>query len=409
MPEDHSYPIPSNDPARSRIADVMKLRERRDDPFFAHAIASAARIFDAPVAFISLISDETQEFLGIQGVDMTETPRSWSMCAYTVAARTPTISPDTHDDPRFRTHPIVANPPHVRFSASAPVILADGFCLGTICAIDTVPHDPPVQAQIDQLTDLAAMVARFYEVPHVPDPAQLAELKSTASVAQDQFLALIGHELRTPLNGIVGLAQCIDATDEGQREILDAIDDSAHHLNQLITSILSFTELSSGDVQLAEARGDLADIVARSVGRFDKRFAIQGKSLRVDGDGTRPILCDPNLLELAVTCLIDNVCSHGGDSARVWIEPDGKGALRVVVHDDGPGIAEDRHNAIWRAFDVGEDVYTRESGGLGLGLPLTRRVVELHGGRLELQSADPGLDAVLTLPAWRCDPSMAAD
>ena len=401
MPDDHSFPVPANDRARGQLIDAIEISDRGKDPFFGHAIASAKRIFDTPVAFLSLISGDIQEFLAIDGADMAETPRSWSMCAYTVAAREAVISPDTHDDPRFRDHPIVVNPPNLRFSASAPVILSNGFCLGTICAVDFEPHDAPDQAQIDQLTDLAAMVARFYELPHLPDPQQLAETQAIASKAQDEFLSLIGHELRTPLNGIVGLSHCLSVPAPEEKEIVGTIRETAEHLNALIESILSFTELSTGDIQLSEGNADLIDILKRAAHGPSRVFRLQGKSIDTNGPTDLPLNCDPALLELALTCLIDNVGKHGGTRSSLSCGLDDAGSVWVQVQDNGGGIAEDRMDAIWHAFAVGDDVHTRAVDGLGLGLPMTRRIVELHGGRLALDQDDSGLIARITLPAWR--------
>ncbi|MEM7711487.1 MAG: GAF domain-containing protein, partial [Pseudomonadota bacterium] len=150
----HPYPVPMNEPARCRLIETLDLDRRRDDPFFGHVVAMAQAIFDCPVGFISIIAGDDQRFLRIDGIEMDGTPRTHSMCAYTVAERQTIVSPDTHGDPRFREHPIVAQPPHVRFSASAPVILSSGFCIGSVCAVDLVPHDPPCADQIAQLEGL---------------------------------------------------------------------------------------------------------------------------------------------------------------------------------------------------------------------------------------------------------------
>ena len=78
------------------------------------------------------------------------------------------------------------------------------------------------------------------------------------------------------------------------------------------------------------------------------------------------------------------------------------GGVTVSLSDDGAGISADREAQVWKAFGVGKSVYDREADGIGLGLPLTRRIVELHGGTLSLARRDPGVRLDLRLPAWRC-------
>ncbi len=402
MSGEKPYPIPSNDQARARLIDELQIERRKEDPFFAHLTASARRIFDAPIAFLTLISRETQAFVRIDGADLEEVPRSHGMCAFTVAARAPVILPDTHDDPRFRDHPIVANPPHIRFSASVPVILSNGFCVGTVCVLDLVPHAPPSEDQIAHLVDLAAMAARFYEVPSEPDPAHVKRLHDIVERSQQEFLSLIGHELRTPLNGIIGLSEFIEPSDEDQAQIVGAIRDSSEHLGRIIASILSFTELASGDISLGEGHVRLSEMLSGAASRFDTIFRLTGKKMQLAGDiPALEMACDPNLLQLALICLIDNVGAHGGTWSQVSAVEEEDGGLAITVRDDGTGIPEDRLDTIWHAFSVGEDVYTRQAGGLGLGLPITRRIAELHAGRFDLQQGEGGITAILRLPPWR--------
>jgi signal transduction histidine kinase len=398
----HPYPAPMNEPARGRLLAALDLESRRDDPFFANVVEMAKGIFDAPVAFLSLISGADQRFLCVQGIDLRGTPRTHSMCAYTVAAKRTIVSGDTHDDPRFRDHPIVAEPPHVRFSASAPVILSDGFCRGTLCAIDLVPHDDPEPHQIEQLEHLAASTARFYEAPLEADPDRAAEVERVREEAQREFLALVSRELRTPLNGIVGLSHCLDARDDDERELHAALRDSAAHLDAIVHDVIEFSTLSAGDIALAEDATDLGGLARRAAASMSGLLRARGKAIHCEGLDPIPIRADDAKMLLALTCLLDNVVSHGGTTA--WLEAgiaaDGDAVLRLS--DDGPGLSEARRQAIWRPLSVGEDLHTRGADGLGLGLPLTRRIVELHGGRIDI-GAHPsgGLVATLRLPAWR--------
>jgi GAF domain-containing protein len=398
----HPYPVPGNEPARRRLIETLDLERRRDDPFFAHVVATVQTIFDAPVAFLSLISGDEQRLLCIKGIDLEQTPRTHSMCAYTVAAKRSIVSGDTHDDPRFRDHPVVVGAPHLRFSASAPVILSSGFCIGTLCAVDFVPHEAPEAHQIAQLEALAAMTARFYEAPLEPDPERAAAAERVREEAQQAFLALVGHELRTPLNGIVGLSHCLDARDDAEREIHDALRDSATHLDAIIHNVIAFSTLGSGEIDLSEDATDLADLARRAAAAVNGLLRARGKTLHLDLPEMVPIAADDAKLLLALTCTLDNVLAHGGETAWLDVRVDADGTAVIRLADDGPGLTTERQHAIWEPFSIGADLHTRQADGLGLGLPLTRRILELHGGDIDIAPRDGGgLVATLRLPAWR--------
>lgn len=395
------YPIPSNDGARSQTVDVMALAERRDDPFFGYVTDMLKHIFKTPVAFISLFSGDRQTFLRMDGIDLDGTPREVSLCAFTVAAKSTIILPDTHADPRSRAHPVVTGI-GVRFSASAPVITASGFCLGTVCAVDLCPHQSPSAEQIAMLDTLALMVARYYEQPLIPDTGKVQQLRDIAQNAQKEFLALIGHEMRTPLNAIHGMAQVLEPQNDDDAEVIGAILSSAEHLTAVVSSILSFTELSSGDIQLNESEADLDRIVRKVAPVFDRTARMQGKTITVESTPQALALrADVAKLELALACLVSNFVSHGGNACHIATAALPDGSLSVAVSDNGPGITPAFQAHIWQAFGVGGAVHTRQADGIGLGLPLTRRIVELHGGELDLLCTDAGMTALIRLPAWR--------
>jgi signal transduction histidine kinase len=289
------------------------------------------------------------------------------------------------------------------------VILASGFCIGTLCAVDLAPGPMPSDAQVSLLEHLAAMVARFYEVPLEPDPAHAAQLNRIAVEAQEEFLSLISHELRTPLNGILGLAQVLEPADDEQAELIEAIIASGDHLGRIVESILAFTDLRSGDITLEEGPVDLAAVVSCNVGAFRKLAQISGKTLVVDRIADHPwITGDLAKLELALGCLVANFIAHGGDNGAISVVRQDDGELNIEVIDNGSGIAPERQAAIWRAFAVGAKPNERAAGGIGLGLPLANRAVELHGGELDLIPGHGTMSARIRLPAWRAIDSLAA-
>lgn len=397
----HPYPIPSNDPARSATVDAMALMERRSDPFFGYVTQMVRQILGTPIAFISLFSGERQTMLRIDGYELEGTPRDYSLCSFTVAARETIVLPDTHADPRSVRQPIVTEV-GVRFSASTPVITSRGFCLGTVCGIDLAPRPMPTPDQVAMLEMLASMVARYYELPIEPDPDQAAALRKIADDAQKEFLDLVGHEMRTPLNGIHGMAQLLEPQSEEEEVVVEAILSSSEHLSAVVGSILHFTELSSGDIGLMESRVDLDRLLEKVMAPFQRLARIQGKTLRRIGSASQILLTgDAAKLELALACLLTNCLNHGGREIVLEIGRHEDGSAMIGVTDNGAGITPGFEARIWEAFGVGNSVRTRRADGIGLGLPLTRKIVELHGGALHLLRPDAGMTALIRLPQWR--------
>ena len=396
------YPIPSNENMRTRAVDALDLMRLQGDPFLDAVTAQVRAIFDVPVAFVSLFSGDTQTFLAQENVPFACTPRAQALCAHTVAARRTIAIPDTHLDPRSKDHPIVIHPPHVRYSISAPVILSGGFCIGTVCAIDLAPRDAPSEAQVAMLENLATMIARFYEIPLEPDPAHAETLRALGREAQSEFLDLVGHELRTPLNGIVGLAEAIEPADEAQGELLGALLSSAERLDQIVGNVISFTELGSGEMTLDEAELDLRELAGRLVTEHRVLAKAGSKRIALRPGGPVRVRADAAKIELALANMLANALAHGGDETVVTVVRGAHGAFAEVA-DDGPGIAPRDELRIWEAFAVGGGAKSRRADGIGLGLPLTRRIADLHGGDLTLSSGADGLRAAIHLPLWRCD------
>ncbi|WP_051096955.1 diguanylate cyclase domain-containing protein [Deinococcus aquatilis] len=140
--------------ALSRYAVMDTLPEKA----FDRITTLAARLFDAPIALISLIDSERQFFKACFGLNLRETPRSLSFCAHALHSPEVMVIPDATQDPRFCNNPLVTGSPHIRFYAGAPLIAPGGVALGTLCIIDDRPRPPLTQRECATLTDLAALV-----------------------------------------------------------------------------------------------------------------------------------------------------------------------------------------------------------------------------------------------------------
>lgn len=397
-----NYPIPLNEFARNIATKSVTPNNGTHDGIL-HEVSELVRgAFDTPTSFVTMIGSDTQHFLAHPGTDASSAPKSASICVNTLTEKQPLVIPDMHADPRWRDHPLAAGEAPVRFYAGAPIVLSSGFAIGSICTIDMVPRPEPSAKQMDLLTSLTRLVAQIFELQIDTSDDRTAQHESARQTAQEEFLSLVGHELRTPLNAIVGLSEILETISVNDAEIVSALAHSAEHLSEIIRNILMFTELRSGEMTLDESRFSVGDLVNAAVADFGPLARKHGKSIAWTPDSSNPsIQADQVKLRLALANLLSNALLHGGRSVAVDIGLNSERHIVINVRDDGPGIEPGRLEEAFRPFGVGKKIFTRDADGMGLGLPLTQRLVELHGGMLQLSNTEGDFVARILLPSWR--------
>jgi PAS domain S-box-containing protein len=224
--------------------------------------------------------------------------------------------------------------------------------------------------------------------------------------AKDEFLAMLGHELRNPLGTIASalgvLARVLPAE---QRPMLEIIDRQTDQLTRLVDDLMDVARLTAGKLELRRHTVDLRDLAQRCVDAAAGRTA--GHRVRVDGPSLS-VVGDPVRLEQIVRNLLDNALKYtpaGGD-VRVGLRAvDGLAVLSV--RDTGEGIAAELLPRIFDLFVQQPQPLARSRGGLGLGLALVKRLVELHGGSVAAHSEGPGQGSEFTvrLPLATAAPS----
>jgi signal transduction histidine kinase len=218
----------------------------------------------------------------------------------------------------------------------------------------------------------------------------------------------VSHELRTPLNAILGFADVLVTEVDGPlsaeaREEVEQIRGSGKHLLDLINDILELSALESGQLRLARDRvglGPLArDVVREAAGLVGDR-PIQ---LRVEGGSDVEAMGDAKRLRQILTNLVGNAVKFT-ERGEVLIEIARQGRFAVVrVKDTGPGIRADDLAVIFQEYKQTRAERSRRRG-TGLGLAMTRRLVSMHGGSIQVQSApECGSTFEVLLPAWQED------
>ncbi len=229
-----------------------------------------------------------------------------------------------------------------------------------------------------------------------------------AAAARSRFLATMSHELRTPLNAIIGFADLL-LMQVARREPAAKLDEylgdigsSGRHLLQIINDILDFSKLETGAVKLDQADFPLEPMIASAV-RI-ARGQSQTKDVELAAAPIDPAIVlhgDERKLRQVMLNLISNAVKftpHGG-RVEVSTHLDQTGARVIAVNDTGVGISPEDIERVFEPFVQADGNLDRASSGTGLGLPLSRKLVELHGGTLHLESKPgEGTTAVVTLP-----------
>ncbi|WP_372424163.1 ATP-binding response regulator [Salinarimonas chemoclinalis] len=225
---------------------------------------------------------------------------------------------------------------------------------------------------------------------------------------KESLLALLQHETRTPLNAIIGYSELLQASldpDADPRDYLDGVITAARGLNDTLQRVFAFAQMSAGTVPVVPERLHAADLVEDEVHRRRRAAEAGGVVLQADADRALVVTADPHLLAKALGELVGNALAHVPRGGRIRLTAHAEGDDVVLgVADDGPGLDPETLARCTQAFLQAENVLVRRAGGLGLGLPTARRIAELNGGRLLLESAPGrGLAARIVLPAARRD------
>lgn len=242
------------------------------------------------------------------------------------------------------------------------------------------------------------------------------QLALSATRAKTEFLARMSHELRTPLNAIIGFSEAIKLAIFGPiesryREYGAHIHASGAHLLRLVNDVLDVSKLEAGRFELEESEIDLVELIESTMRLIQRQAETAGVKILRSGDPVLPrVSGDARRLQQAILNLLSNAVKftpRGGD-VRVAVQEAGGGIL-IRISDTGVGIPEDQIPVALEPFRQVNAPVRAQASGTGLGLPIARDLVELHGGKLTIESVvDQGTTVSIQLPAARILPALSA-
>jgi signal transduction histidine kinase len=234
-----------------------------------------------------------------------------------------------------------------------------------------------------------------------------AELRRLDSL-KSQFVSVAAHELRTPLSAILGYVEMLLDGDLGhltrqQRESLEIVERSANRLMAITRNLLDLTRIEAGTILLSLRSVDLGALLRAVVEEYEPELAARDHRVNLElPRDLPPALCDEGRAARIVGNLLSNAAKYtlpGGIISVRLGRDEQEGFLRVSVSDEGPGISLEDQEQLFTRFYRGESARQSGEPGTGLGLSIARSLIELHGGRIWLES-QPGAGStfIVTLP-----------
>jgi PAS domain S-box-containing protein len=264
------------------------------------------------------------------------------------------------------------------------------------------------RAILTPVYDTAGHHAGFAKVTQDLTQRQHTEEMETAARRIHEFIAMLAHELRNPLAPIHSAAEAMarmPAGDPAQNDLRNIISRQTKHLSRIVEDLLDINRITRGTLSIERANLDSRELVARGVEIARPAMDAAKHQLEISlPEEPVHVMGDPDRLTQVLANVLNNASRYTPPNGSISVSLDQEdGEVTIRVRDNGRGIEARNLQRIFNLFDQGDIVTPGAAGGLGIGLSLAKRVVEMHGGTIEAHSAGPnqGSEFVIRLPVLR--------
>ncbi|KZN67588.1 hypothetical protein N478_02195 [Pseudoalteromonas luteoviolacea S4060-1] len=390
--------LPVDESERLKSLREYEVLDTEAEHCFDEITELASQLCGTPIALVSLIDSHRQWFKSKVGLDASETPREFALCAHAILQDEVFEVCDASADVRFFDNPLVTGGPKIRYYAGAPLRSFSGQAFGTLCVINPKPMQLNAQ-QRNALTILGRQVVAQLELRK-----RIKEI-SEANQAKDEFLSNISHELRTPLNAICGFSELLQSSEQtslsaAQTTYVKNIDFGSQQLLSIVNSVLDLEKIDAGKMELqpepTEISGLINNVLEMMVVDAKKAQIKLTSSISTElSDAVYNL--DKTKLTQVLTNILSNAIKHTQANLTVkLVAKKVNDKLLIEVIDQGAGISEEDQRVL---FDKYRQVGAVRKEGTGLGLCICKGLVTLMGGHIYLSSElAVGTTVRITLP-----------
>ncbi|QEE50316.1 GAF domain-containing sensor histidine kinase [Flavobacterium alkalisoli] len=385
--------IPLNDAQRLEKLYEYRILDTHSEEAFDKIALLAAQIFNTTSAFISFV-DEDRVFLksNLSLLRNNIIDRRDSLCSLAILEDNVTVFNDTHTSPDLMESPYVAGEDGIRFYAGAPLKSPEGYTVGTVCVVDTVPREV-TDSQLDMLKTLSKIIVNKLE-------SRMRYRKSIESQIDLMNIAL--HEIKNPLASIK-LANEILTKDTTKVERMSGmIKACVLRIQSKLSDLLKQAEEDEHRLTLNIEEVDLNEIFNKLLISFELLANRKNQAIQLEHDPKLPkIYADKVKIGDILHNLVSNALkySYAGTTIRIIATLEDN-FIRIEVQDEGQGLSPADISKLYTKFAKLSSKPTGKENSNGLGLSITKSFVELHHGTIEAKSAgkDKGSSFIVSLP-----------
>jgi PAS domain S-box-containing protein len=286
-------------------------------------------------------------------------------------------------------------------------VIVDGKTIGSLSVVSNLPRTF-TETEINIIGTLAKALSLEQQRYFVEENLIKATLEAkVANSAKSQFLANMSHEIRTPLNGIIGFAEMLSSqeTDERKARILDMIEGSGYQLLQIINDIFDYTRIETGKIQLKSETFNLNDLIGEISGFFKKLANEKGLQFVINSEKVTEnyLIGDSYKFKQVIVNVISNAVKFTDEGSILVIAGSSRRGemidVTLVIEDTGIGISDDQLEKIFDEFKQVEYYLTKKIKGTGLGLTITKKLLDLMNGKIRVESEQgKGSRFIVTIP-----------
>lgn len=369
--------IPQNDKRRLKKLYQYEILDTPPEHSFDTIAILAAQIFDAPSAFVSFVDEDRVFFkANVSTLPDNEVPRIYSFCSLAILEDTTTVFSDTHLHQEFMDNPYVSANGGIRFYAGSPIKTSEGFKLGTVCVVDSVPRQP-TEKQLEMLQKLSLVIIEKLETRR----ATRQTLK-----AYDDRLNMMVHDLKNPMTTISLQSELLgrlpDINDKAKL-IAGKIHQQSKNIIGNINNVLSSARSEHGVIKLMKTKVLLRDIFDNLEDNFETALKNKNQTLTLPENNLTEIFADEGKLQDVMDNLVGNAIKYSNHHTNIKVActaADNK--LVISITDEGLGLSEQDIPKLFLKFATLSAQPTGGERSSGLGLSIVKMLVDLHKGNV---------------------------